>query len=869
MKKIELKSKTSAIAIILMLTFSFMIVSLPVTNAHDPPWSIPTYAFLSVQPNPIGVNQTAFVVLWLDRVMPGAALGNDIRFHNFKLEITKPDGSTETMDFPIITDTTSSAYTLYKPEQAGDYIFEFTYPGEHYVWDQTTNPDLSDADAAYYGDTFLPSSRTVTLTVQTELLPEPVLSYPLPQEYWTRPIEGENTDWWTISSNWLGRQSPQLAEGRFRVEPDGVGPKTPHVMWTRPIQDGGVVGGSGVSEISGDMYYPGLTYNRRFNNPIIIHGRLYYTEPVDITDHYWISGGNPDAPVKCVDLRTGETIWSTTDMKPVPQFGYLYTLHGPNMHGTWPAILFSADFGRAYDARTGTPLFNVTNIPFTRSHTPTLSVGRDVLGPDGTIYLIELNTENNWLAQWNSSRLWSNQAIPRIPQEVDAGTPDRYDWNITIPSTLPDNMNIIMTFMDDIVLLSNIRTAFGFGPSAFGTIDPYTVAALSLKPESRGDLLWSYEDSAEGRTRAMPGKLVDPINRVFMTYDRETLDIEGFSLDNGTHLWTASVPETTSDFAFYNYLGAVGLHTAYGKLYFGGYGGTLHCWDTLDGGLLWTYGNGGPGNSTSAGLTLAYGSYPIYPAVIADGVVYLDTGEHSANTPLYKDALIRAVNATTGEEIWTLRGWGGHHRREGFAVADGYLVYLNHYDMQIYSIGRGPSTTTISASPKTANSGSTVLIEGTVIDAAAGTKQDEQAARFPNGVPAVSDDNMRAWMEYIYMQKPRPADIVGVEVTLSAVDSEGNLFTIGTTTSDAAGLFSYVWTPETEGKYTVIATFLGSEAYWPSYAETALAVGPAPSPEIPIEPEAGPLITTEVAILIAIVVIAGVAIVAYWVMRRR
>jgi hypothetical protein len=249
MISIKNKSKISAIAIILVLTFSFMLVSLPVAKAHDPPWSIPTYAFLSVQPNPIGVNQTAFVVLWLDRVMPGAALGNNIRFHNFKLEITKPDGSTETMDFPIITDTTSSAYTLYKPEQVGDYTFEFTYPGEHYVWDQTTNPDLSDADATYSGDTFLPSSRTVTLTVQTEALPEPVLSYPLPQEYWTRPIEGENTDWWTISSNWLGRQSPQLAEGRFRVEPDGVGPKTSHVMWTRPIQDGGVVGGAGVSEI--------------------------------------------------------------------------------------------------------------------------------------------------------------------------------------------------------------------------------------------------------------------------------------------------------------------------------------------------------------------------------------------------------------------------------------------------------------------------------------------------------------------------------------------------------------------------------------------------------------------------------------------
>jgi hypothetical protein len=60
------------------------------------------------------------------------------------------------------------------------------------------------------------------------------------------------------------------------------------------------------------------------------------------------------------------------------------------------------------------------------------------------------------------------------------------------------------------------------------------------------------------------------------------------------------------------------------------------------------------------------------------------------------------------------------------------------------------------ASPKISVHGNNVLVEGTVIDISAGTKQHVQAARFPHGVPAVSDESMGEWMEYVYMQKPRP-----------------------------------------------------------------------------------------------------------------
>jgi hypothetical protein len=123
--------------------------------------------------------------------------------------------------------------------------------------------------------------------------------------------------------------------------------------------------------------------------------------------------------------------------------------------------------------------------------------------------------------------------------------------------------------------------------------------------------------------------------------------------------------------------------------------------------------------------------------------------------------------------------------------------------------------------------GSSVVIRGTITDISAGTKQDEQAARFPNGIPCVADDSMKEWMEYVYMQKPRPADVTGVSVKVSVLDSNNNFYEIGTAVSDN-GFFSLNWLPEVEGEFTVYAEFEGSESYWPSRAMTAFAVDPAP-----------------------------------------
>jgi hypothetical protein len=226
------------------------------------------------------------------------------------------------------------------------------------------------------------------------------------------------------------------------------------------------------------------------------------------------------------------------------------------------------------------------------------------------------------------------------------------------------------------------------------------------------------------------------------------------------------------------------------------------------------------------------------------------------------------LNATTGEELWTLMGWGtsaSFYSMNG-AIADGQYTYLNGYDMQVYSIGKGPSETTVTAPDLSAQLGQSITIRGTVMDISAGTTQNEQAARFPAGVPAVSDNSQTGWMEYVYMQKPRPSDTTGVPVIISVVDANGNYREIGTTTTNADGFFSLNWKPDIEGSYMAYASFAGSKSYYPSHAVTSFAVDPAsatPTPAPTAAPNAADLYLLPgiIGIILAIIVVGVVTII--------
>lgn len=192
-------------------------------------------------------------------------------------------------------------------------------------------------------------------------------------------------------------------------------------------------------------------------------------------------------------------------------------------------------------------------------------------------------------------------------------------------------------------------------------------------------------------------------------------------------------------------------------------------------------------------------------------------------------------------------------------MADSIIATMDTYDQMIYAVGKGPTQTKVTTSPAVLSLNNGVMIQGYVTDISAGTKDDKIALRFPNGVPAVADESMSDWMLYVYKQFSRPMNAKGVKVTLSVLDANNNYREIGTTTADANGFFSMAWTPDITGKYIVYASFVGSKAYWPSSAETAINVGEAAQ-----EPE-GPgttVVDNTPAIMYAtIAIIAAVAIV--------
>jgi hypothetical protein len=331
----------------------------------------------------------------------------------------------------------------------------------------------------------------------------------------------------------------------------------------------------------------------------------------------------------------------------------------------------------------------------------------------------------------------------------------------------------------------------------------------------------------------------------------------GYNLDTGAEAWGP----TNTDFRSLQFFGSgegggPRGATAYGNVYVQGFGGEIFCYNLANGNLLWRF------NNTNGGMETNWGLRPIFISAIADGKVYAFNNEHSPNAPLFRGNKVYCLDAFTGEEIWTMFGWSGQTGGQGGAtavLADGCLAYYNYYDNSMYVVGKGASATTIAASPKSSAFGDSVVIEGTVTDISAGVKDNEIATRFPDGVPAVSDASMAEWMEYVYMQKPRPTNVTGVPVSISVIDANGNFREIGNVISDLDGFFSFNWKPDIEGKFTVYASFTGSESYWPSHAVTAFNVNAAAPTQAPT-PTTGPSATDQyfipavagIAVLIAI-----------------
>jgi hypothetical protein len=348
-------------------------------------------------------------------------------------------------------------------------------------------------------------------------------------------------------------------------------------------------------------------------------------------------------------------------------------------------------------------------------------------------------------------------------------------------------------------------------------------------------------------------------------FSKELVTHYGFSLVDGSYLWETQ-PENYLDL----YGAGAGEHTwyfAYGKLYSVGLAGILYAYDLQTGQTEWTYTLKDPYSEPVTGE-----NWWGWIDLIAAGKIYIGTLEHSANSPMPRGGPFACVNATDGSEIFRINGlmretrWGGNP-----VMGDGIIAGYDTYDLRIYAMGRGPSKTTVTAPNIGAAPGQSIVISGRVTDISPGTTDIPIALRFPNGVPAVSDESQSQYMLYIYKQFEMPTNTTGVPVTISVIDANGNFREIGTTTSDSSGYYSFNWMPDISGKYTVIATFAGSEAYYGSYDQASFVVDEAhetAAPQATAEPSAADLyfLPMSIGIIIAVVVVGAFIVLA---LRKR
>ena len=872
-----------------------------------------SYVYVGASPNPIGVGQETVIITWtadmpmdigeetLQIDSPSGRQG----WYDMKVNVIKPDGTNETLIFPY-SDPVGANWIYYTPITAGNYTLQAIFPETLKEGPQGSN--------LYSADT----SDPVTLIVQDEPINE-WQDPPLPNDYWNRPLNTANRYTYEVAGNWLGGTAnvwpvgSGVSSSRTERYAYGLGTASPHILWTKQYYTGGLMDDRYESTGYATAHYQGIGFSG-----VVLQGQLHYSPRIT---HAGTSGW------AIVDLYTGEELMMDYDQIR-PSRGSIYDYASPNQHGGF-ALLWRTS-GVTYPDRvtvahaelqttTGAHLDlkrirSATTIDSSEVRTQgtewemldgftgeticyianVSASGQQVYSEDGSITYY--NTRNlqgtTYLTVWNSSAgtmiaspygtgAWQYRPAAGTFGGAEAffgGTTYNivhdgnlfWSLNVSIPSILgPRNSRLNETGS-----ILSVREGDEMIIGTRGINDEQGIAlgwmmGISLKDGQEGQKTWEgtwTPPSTANRVQASGSGFqgVYPEAGVFIYQHQRTNERIAFSLDTFQQIWKHE-PET--QFGYYG----TSENVYNGILYSHGYGGVIYAYNMTTGDLMWTY------EATSEGFEAYYGGrYPIGIAIISsDGKLYTVTGEHSPTQPLSRGNNLRCIDAVTGEELWVILGWfGGMSPTSSMILmSDGILAGLNFFDNQIYAFGKGPSATTVTASPSVSVYGSSVMIEGTVTDQSpVGRRNTNDILEVPlKDTPAISDEYMGDWMEYLFMQQAIPADATGVEVTLDTIDPNGNFVNIGTTTSDITGVFGYAFAPEVSGTYQIIATFDGSNSYGPSSAITYITVDDAPAATPAPIPDVASIADMYFIPAIAGVIIAVIAIglVIILVLRKR
>jgi outer membrane protein assembly factor BamB len=825
------KALATIISMILIVSMATTLLGVTSVQGQTGTVSKRTYAMVGSMPNPVGVGQEVLIWVGITDMLRVYSDG----WEGLTVTVTKPDNTTETLG-PFRTDSTGSTGTVYVPTMVGTYYLQTHFPAQSYNWTVRAMFDPQLYGLINYEAS---SSEIKPLTVQEN----PITHYPssaLPTEFWTRPIDAQHRDWYTISANWV------TAPANLFAPNNDDAPESAHVLWRKTLQMGGLAGGS----LGEQAFECGDAYEGFYTGSVIIGGNLYY-------NRFKADGATRiEQEVVAVNLHTGEELWVRNWNNTRLAFGQVFYWDSFNYHGVFPYLWSTAgNTWNAYDALTGRWVFGLTNVP-----TASVQFGASytVRGEKDEIFIYNINLAQGWMALWNSSRAIQPQATGgsgdgswirgQMGTMIDARR--GYEWNVTIPKGLAGGVNRIL---DDRIIGSTASGWTGRGDQ------PISMWAISLNPGQEGQLLFNKNWTLPHADLTINWGSASLEDGIFVIRAKETRQWWGFDLNTGNQIWGPTTSE--EDLGIYGMTGSI----AYGKLFAANkYGGTVYAYDIKTGELEWSYTTADPYNEI-----LWSNNWPMATMFITDGKIYLAHSEHSPVDPKPRGAPFLCLDAETGEVVWKIDGafrttdWGGKS-----IIGDSIIATYNSYDQQIYAIGKGPSAITLATPDAGVQFGASIMIKGTVTDVSPGTQDYALKARFPNGVPAIADENMSEWMKYVYMQFAKPTDLQGVEVTLSVVDSNSNMYEIGKTTSDATGAFGFKWVPEIAGQYKVIATFAGSKSYWPATTQAYLAVDEAAQPT-PLTQTQTPAQPTEIYFAASTAAIIAAIAIAVLVLKKK
>jgi hypothetical protein len=576
-------------------------------------------------------------------------------------------------------------------------------------------------------------------------------------------------------------------------------------------------------------------------------GRCYQTKTIAVD-------GKPTSVWECYDLRTGEVYWDLTGVS-APQY-IEYESGAGDVPGAAAIRGQDVQFvyiggGRLikYRPYTGAVTLNMSISPLTTGtyymNGYCLSVQDLVAGAanetGGRYRLI------NWTTLNNAITIMVGQWVTTAGLAVDA---HGYTYITQNTGRIASNTSYAMSSLPGL-----IDYEAGYGANVVAVANPGSMVSQTANITgyrlSTGEQLWStifdaqlYSGSAN---QADHGKIAVKFKDGYY---------RAWDLVTGNLAWTSPRLDYPWDQCGF---GAYASQSAYGLLFNEAYSG-VYALNWSNGNIEWKF--EAPAPDYEDPYTGADGSQ-VYSwdtaGNVADGKLFVSNSEHSPSSPVIRGWSIWAIDVATGTEVWHMLG-----EIQPSVISDGYLVGSNTYDGYQYVFGMGKSATTVTTSPAVISKGASTLIQGTTLDISPAQ---------PN-TPCVSHDSMSTQMAYLHMQMPIAGlwgneTITGVPVTLTAIDANGTVLDLGTTTTNGYyGTFEMAWTPPAQSTYKIIASFAGDYSYGSSAAATGVTVGPAPEP-IQFPEQSTPADYTMTIIGAAIAVIIAVAIVGALIIMMR